>query len=138
MKELEKNLRKNSKKIQKLFFLFSNKMESLQKLSDRALAKKNFNENFFHKKLMCHWEIRKAKKQQIFEFIKNYENLCCEIGDILDEIFDSVINYFLPEIQWIYVVGNDSKNSNEFLQILEKWNKAESEIKKLVQKKRKN
>ena len=53
-------------------------MESLQSLSARVLAKNDFNENFFHKKLMCHWEIRNAKKQEIFDQFSVYENLCLE------------------------------------------------------------
>ena len=71
--ELDKNLRNNLKKIPKKIkknFLFLHKMESLQSLSARVLAKNDFNENFFHKKLMCHWEIRNAKKTRNFRSIQ--------------------------------------------------------------------
>ena len=63
-------------------------MESLQTLSARVLAKNDFNENFFHKKLMCHWEIRNAKKQENFDQFSVYKNLCLEIEDHLDYIDD--------------------------------------------------
>ena len=108
-------------------------MESLQSLSARVLAKNNFNENFFHKKLMCHWEIRNAKKQEIFDQFSVYENFCLEIEDHLDYIDDLNQNYYLPEIHWIYFVGN--KTSNEFIDFLEYLNCEESKIKEKEQKK---
>ena len=96
--ELDKNLLnklKNSKKIQKkIFFLFLNKMESLQSLSARVLAKNDFNEIFFHKKLMCHWEIRNAKKEEIFNQFSVYENLCLEIEKILDKTYEISEKYY--------------------------------------------
>ena len=42
-KNLRNNLKKKFKKIKKNFFLFLNKMESLQSLSARVLAKNDFN-----------------------------------------------------------------------------------------------
>ena len=108
-------------------------MESLQSLSARVLAKNDFNENFFHKKLMCHWEIRNARKQEIFDEFSVYENFCLEIEDHLDYIDDLNQNYYLPEIQWIYFVGN--KTSNEFIDFLEYLNCEESKIKEKEQKK---
>ena len=69
-------------------------MESLQSLSARVLAKNNFNENFFHKKLMCHWEIRNAKKQEIFDQFSVYENLCLEIEKILDKTYEISEKYY--------------------------------------------
>ena len=69
-------------------------MESLQSLSARVLAKNDFNENFFHKKLMCHWEIRNAKKQEIFDQFSVYENLCLEIEKILDNTYEISEKYY--------------------------------------------
>ena len=69
-------------------------MESLQSLSARVLAKNDFNENFFHKKLMCHWEIRNSKKQEIFDQFSVYENLCLEIEKILDNTYEISEKYY--------------------------------------------
>ena len=69
-------------------------MESLQSLSARVLAKNDFNEKFFHKKLMCHWEIRNAKKQEIFNQFSVYENLCLEIEKILDKTYEISEKYY--------------------------------------------
>ena len=69
-------------------------MESLQSLSARVLAKNDFNENFFHKKLMCHWEIRNAKKQEIFDQFSVYENLCLEIEKSLDNTYEISEKYY--------------------------------------------
>ena len=91
MKEIEEELeKKNSKNA----FLFLNKMESLQSLSARVLAKNDFNENFLHKKLMCHWEIRNSNKQQIFDEFSVYENLCLEIEKILDNTYEISEKYY--------------------------------------------
>ena len=69
-------------------------MESLQSLSARVLAKNDFNDNFFHKKLMCHWEIRNAKKQEIFDQFSVYENLCLEIEKSLDNTYEISEKYY--------------------------------------------
>ena len=69
-------------------------MESLQTLSARVLAKNDFNKNFFHKKLMCHWEIRNAKKQEIFDQFSVYENFCLEIEKILDNTYEISEKYY--------------------------------------------
>ena len=69
-------------------------MESLQSLSARVLAKNDFNENFFHKKLMCHWEIRNSKKQEIFDQFSVYENFCLDIEKILDNTYEISEKYY--------------------------------------------
>ena len=123
-------------------------MESLQSLSARVLAKNDFNENFFHKKLMCHWEIRNAKKQEIFDQFKILVNTY-EISEkyyrFINSATNGQYNDLFYEIEKI-LEPNYEKNYqdpdeireflNESIEILDWIRENEKSIQKKVQEKK--
>ena len=84
-------------------------MESLQTLSARVLAKNNFNENFLHKKTICHKEI---KKQKILVEFENYKNFCLEIEDNLNVARENCSNFH----EHALFLAFDRKDTLEFVQ----------------------
>ena len=102
-------------------------METLQSISARVLAKNNFNENFFHKKLMCHWEIRNARKQEIFDEFSVYENFCLEIESEIHLMMDEVDDDIYSEL-------HIARNSNDCDKLEEIRNEAEEKLEIIKEK----
>ena len=90
MKELEKEL----KKFKNIYFYFYIKWKVFNHYQPEFLQKMISTRIFFIKKLMCHWEIRNAKKQEILDQFSVYENLCLEIEKILDNTYEISVKYY--------------------------------------------
>ena len=70
---------------------------------------------------MCHWEIRNARKQEIFDEFSVYENFCLEI--------ESEIHFMMDEVDDdIYSESHIARNSNDCDKLEEIRNEAEEKL----------